>query len=287
MTTIWKSLLVACMLAIAVTARADVVSLALSNPSFGRGDEVVFSITPGTVQIGAESELALSSINATAREIKVGKAKPGVFPIRFFQGPSVVANGFLVLVEHESGSLTAKWQIVGGTPPAASTSMWKKYANGLTAKRLKKLSGPAIMKFAGENPVQVATTFVVCVTPTFGGACIVSFGGNAKDCGVELLLLAADDMVADKTLTTDEAKKIKQSISGVDFLVSIVLSGKDVLITPGGSADKVRKMAAACENIADLAGVVSEKIDSTEVRVAFKNFAALIERTCLLIKKAP
>lgn len=249
------------------------------------GEEVRFGVTPVDKPIGAESALASASIAPTTKSVAVGKAKAGIYPVRFFSGPTVLIEGYLILVPHDSGKLTVRWETdksAAQTPEIKATLT--KYVKSMSTDRMKALTGPAIRQFAGENPVQVSSTLIVCVTPGLTSVCVVSLTKAGKDCAVEMLQLAADDMVKDKLLTKAEADQVKAAITGADFLVNVTLSGKDVL-SDLKDPEKRKKIAAACEALSGLAGAATETIDNTDLKIALKSFTDLIERTCMLIKK--
>ena len=271
---------------IAFTSTAVAQQVTAPSGLVAIGDEVRFAVTPVDKPVGAESALALASIAATAKSVAVGKAKAGIYPLRFFSGSTVLIEGYLILVPYDSGKLTMRWEpdkSASQTPEFKATLI--KYVKNLSTARMKTLSGPAIKQFAGENPVQVSSTFIVCVTPGLTSVCVVSLTKAGKDCAVEMLQLAADDMVKDKLLTKSEADQVKAAIIGTNLLVNITLSGKDFL-TDLKDPDKRKKIAASCEALSGLAGAATETIDNTDLKIALKSFTDLIERTCLLIKKA-
>ncbi len=249
------------------------------------GEEVRFAVTPVDKPIGAESSLASASIAATTKSVAVGKAKAGIYPVRFFSESTVLIEGYLILVPHDSGKLTVRWETdkSNAQAPELNVSLTK-YVKNMSTGRMKSLTGPAIKQFASENPVQVSSTFIVCVTPGLTSVCIVSLSKAGKDCAVEMLQLAADDMVKDKLLTTAESDQVKAAITGADFLVNVALSGKDFL-SDFKDPDKLKKVATACEAISGLAGAATETIENTDLKIALKSFTDLIERTCMLIKK--
>lgn len=270
----------------AFTSNAAAQQITAPSGPLAVGEEVRFAVTPVDKPIGAESALALASIAATTKSVSVGKAKAGIYPVRFFSGSTVVTEGYLILVPHDSGNLTARWETDKSTAQAPELkATLTKYVMNMSTGRMKALTGPAIRQFAGENPVQVSSTFIVCVTPGLTSVCVVSLTKAGKDCAVEMLQLAADDMVKDKLLTKAEADQVKATITGADFLVNVTLSGKDFL-SDLKDPEKRKKIAAACEALSGLAGAATETIENTDLKIALKSFTDLIERTCMLIKKA-
>lgn len=272
----------------AVCSSCFAQSVTLEGATIREGASVRFKIEPQDVKVGAESELALASIVSTTKSIDVGKARPGVYPIRFLKDDGkVVSEGFLALFKSESGDLVAKWEKVsasGSSRTQATQEAFTKFTKGLTMQRIKSLSGPALGRFATENPVQVGSAFVFCVTPGFQAVCVASAGGIAKDCVVEFLTLAADDMAKKGELTKEEAKAIKDLIAGANLIVSIAFDAKD-LLKDVRDPNKAAKLAGICEAAAGLTGTALETMDNKELKVGLKAFTDLIDRTCGLIKK--